>query len=121
MVRTTSRLIQIEINIFCALARKVIEEAERAHALTVADLKASEERLRKTEARLNQLQTKLDETTREMNEFEIIKRRLLEEVEDERDQHQKDLSERDFTVDQTRKKYQGGLQEGFYVTFTNLS
>jgi myosin heavy chain 9/10/11/14 len=27
-------------------------------------------------------------------------------MEDERDQYQKDLAERDFTIDQTRQKYQ---------------
>jgi myosin protein heavy chain len=38
--------------------------------------------------------------------MEVFRRRLTEEMEDERDQYQKDLSERDFTIDQTRKKYQ---------------
>lgn len=88
-------------------ARKAVEEAERAHAATAADLKASEEQLRKTEERLNQLQVKLDKGSRELGDFEHLRRRLLEEMEDERDQHQKDLNERDFTIDQTRKKYQG--------------
>jgi hypothetical protein len=32
---------------------------------------------------------------------------LSEELEDERKQHIKDLADRDFTADQTRKKYQG--------------
>jgi len=36
-----------------------------------------------------------------------LRQRLAEELEDEREQHQKDLAERDFTIDQTRKKYQG--------------
>jgi myosin protein heavy chain len=31
----------------------------------------------------------------------------VEELEDERERHQKDLADRDFTIDQTRKKYQG--------------
>ena len=46
----------------------------------------------------------------------VLRQRLAEELEDEREQHQKDLSERDFTIDQTRKKYQGMLS----VTLENI-
>jgi hypothetical protein len=46
----------------------------------------------------------------------LLQKRLAEELEDEREQHQKDLAERDFTIDQTRKKYQGALQLlGWYL------
>lgn len=38
-----------------------------------------------------------------------MNRRLAEEMEAERDQYQKDLSDRDFAIDQTRKKYQSKL------------
>jgi myosin protein heavy chain len=96
-------------------ARKAIEEAERANTLTSTDLKASEHQLRQTEGRLNQVQAKLDEASRQISDFEIERRRMLEEMEDARDQHQKELSERDFTVDQTRKKYQGKLYLFIYL------
>ena len=41
--------------------------------------------------------------------MELFRRRVKEEMEDERDQYQKDLAERDFTIDQTRQKYQAEL------------
>ena len=37
----------------------------------------------------------------------MLRQHLVEELEDERERHQKDLADRDFTIDQTRKKYQG--------------
>lgn len=49
--------------------------------------------------------------------MELIRRRLKEEMEDERDAYVKDLAERDFMLEQTRQKYQGELQqlsEGMY-------
>lgn len=48
----------------------------------------------------------MEDENREIGDMELFKRRLTEEMEDERDQYQKDLAERDFTIDQTRKKYQ---------------
>jgi myosin protein heavy chain len=74
----------------------------------LAEKKALEVRLQTTELRLRNLEAKLDEDGRESSDMDILHKRLAEELEDEREQHQKDLSERDFTVDQTRKKYQGG-------------
>lgn len=35
----------------------------------------------------------------------VLRQRLSEEMEDERKQYQKDLADRDFSADQTRKKY----------------
>ena len=88
-----------------------MEDAEAAHKDTIADLKALELRLQETEQRLVQAQGKLDDDSREFSELEILRRRLQEEMEDERDQFQKDLAERDFTIDQMRKKYQGELAQ----------
>jgi hypothetical protein len=53
------------------------------------------------------LRTKLYEDGRESADLGTIQKQLAADLEDEREQHQKDLAERDFTVDQTRKKYQG--------------
>lgn len=53
------------------------------------------------------MESKLDEEGREASDLAVIQKRLEEELDDEREQHQKDLAERDFTIDQTRKKYQG--------------
>ncbi len=48
----------------------------------------------------------MEDESREFTDMELFRRRLKEEMEDERDQYQKDLAERDFTIDQTRQKYQ---------------
>ncbi len=59
-----------------------------------------------TEKKLRSMESKLEEEGREASDLAVIQKRLEEELEDEREQHQKDLAERDFTIDQTRKKYQ---------------
>jgi myosin protein heavy chain len=53
------------------------------------------------------LEAKLDEEGRESYDQGTLHQRLYEELEDERKQHLKDLAHRDFTTDQTRKRYQG--------------
>jgi hypothetical protein len=56
---------------------------------------------------LQELEAKLEEDGRETSNLDELQRSLREELEEERKQHQKDLEERDFTTNQTRKKYQG--------------
>lgn len=63
--------------------------------------------LQAAEQRVRTLEAEIDKEGRESSELTVLRQRLAEELEDEREQHQKDLSERDFTIDQTRKKYQG--------------
>ena len=89
-----------------APARRALSDAEKVHAQTTAELKAVEERLQAAERQIRELEAKLEDENRELGDMELFRRRLTEEMEDERDQYQKDLSERDFTIDQTRKKYQ---------------
>jgi myosin protein heavy chain len=70
----------------------------------LAEKKVLESNLRTAE---QTLRAKLDEDGRESADLGTLQKQLAAELEDEREQHQKDLAERDFTVDQTRKKYQG--------------
>jgi myosin protein heavy chain len=72
------------------------------------------DKLQATEKKLRSMESKLEDEGREASDLAVIQKRLEEELEDEREQHQKDLAERDFTIDQTRKKYQG------IVIFLNL-
>ena len=65
-----------------------------------------EERVKAAEARIRDLEAKLEEEGRESSDLELLRQRLREEMEDARKQHQQDLAERDFAADQTRKKYQ---------------
>ena len=92
-------------------ARRTLVEAEKTQSENVTARKGAEDRLKIAEQRLRELEVKLDEEGRESSEVTISRQRLSEELEDERQQHQKDLAERDFTADQTRKKYQGKPQK----------
>lgn len=89
------------------VARRALADAEKAHVVVVQERQATEERLKIAEDRIHDLEGKLEEEGRESSDMELLRQRLREEMEDERKQHQQDLAERDFTADQTRKKYQG--------------
>lgn len=80
---------------------------EKTHLDLIEEKKAIEERLQTTEHKLRELEQQIEEEDKESSELGIHRRRLAQQLQDERLQHQKDLSERDFTSDQTRKKYQG--------------
>lgn len=80
---------------------------EKTYLDHVEEKKAIQERLQTTERKLRELEQQIEEEDRESSELGIHRRRLAQQLQDERLQHQKDLSERDFTSDQTRKKYQG--------------
>jgi myosin heavy chain 9/10/11/14 len=89
------------------IARRALADAEKTTAAAVAERQVVEERLKAAEERVHDLEGKLEEEGRESSDLEMLRQRLREEMEDERKQHQQDLAERDFTADQTRKKYQG--------------
>lgn len=69
--------------------------------------------LKASERRIQALEAELAKEGRESSETTLIRQRLNEELEDEREQHKKDLAERDFAMDQTRQKYQGGPEDSF--------
>ncbi|THH01623.1 hypothetical protein EW026_g1099 [Hermanssonia centrifuga] len=94
-----------------AFARRALADAEKTQAEVIAERQAIEERLSATEERMHDLEAKLEEEGRESSGLDILRQRLTEEMEDERKQHQQDLAERDFTADQTRKKYQTELAQ----------
>ncbi|KZT64665.1 nonmuscle myosin heavy chain b [Daedalea quercina L-15889] len=93
------------------LSRRALADAEKAHADAVTERNAAEERLKAAEERTRELEARLDEEGRESSDLELLRQRLAEEMEDERKHHQEELSERDFTADQTRKKYQAELAQ----------
>ncbi|KAH9942698.1 myosin tail-domain-containing protein [Amylocystis lapponica] len=91
--------------------RRALADAEKAQMDAVAERKAIEGRMQIAEERVRDLEAKLDEEGRDSSDMELLRQRLSEEMEDERKQHQEDLAERDFTADQTRKKYQAELAQ----------
>lgn len=93
------------------LARRTLIETEKSQSETATARKVAEDRLQAAENKLRDLDGKLEEEGRESSDAVIARKRLAEELEDEREQHQKDLAERDFATDQTRKKYQAELAQ----------
>ncbi|CAA7270852.1 unnamed protein product [Cyclocybe aegerita] len=81
-----------------------LEEMERTCKKNVDDLTKA---LKNAERQIKLLKKE----GRESSETNILHQRLASNLEDEREQYQKDLEERDFTLDQTRKKYQAELAQ----------
>jgi myosin protein heavy chain len=103
-------------------ARRAFTDLEKAHADLVADRKVVGEKLQATEQKLRELEQQIEEEDRESSELGIHRHRLVQQLQDERLQHQKDLAERDFAGDQTRKKYQGEhLRQQSETAFTCVS
>ena len=77
----------------------------------MSEAKGLEERLKASEERVRELEARLEEEGSESANAEILRQRLAESMEDERKQHAQDLADRDFAADQTRKKYQAELAQ----------
>ena len=77
----------------------------------MSEAKGLEESLKASEERVRELEARLEEEGSEFANAEILRQRLAESMEDERKQHAQDLADRDFAADQTRKKYQAELAQ----------
>ncbi|KAG8951087.1 hypothetical protein FRC04_006746 [Tulasnella sp. 424] len=93
------------------MIRQALADSEKAQAQAVSDRKAAEARVATLEQQLEELEASIDDHSRGYADAELLNHRLAEEMEAERDQYQKDLSDRDFAIDQTRKKYQTELAQ----------
>jgi myosin protein heavy chain len=91
--------------------RRALTDLEKTHNDLVAEKRTLEERFQDTQRRLHELEVQIEAEDRESSELGIHRHRLVQQLQDERQQHQKDLAERDFTSDQTRKKYQAELAQ----------
>lgn len=89
------------------IVRRTLSDLEKAHQDALKQRTAVEERLQASEARVQELEEKLEEDGKDSSDMAVMQQRLAEALEDEREQHRKDLEERDFNMDQTQKKYQG--------------
>lgn len=87
-------------------ARKALEDLEKAHAQALKERKAAEERAAKAGQELRDLSTRFENGERQSSDIESIRHRLEEELQEERDRHAADLSERDFAMSQTQITYQ---------------
>jgi myosin protein heavy chain len=77
---------------------------EKTLAKATEDFKKT---LKTSERRVKELEKMMQKEDRETSELGHLKQRLLEELEDERKAHQQQLEGLNFTMDQTRNKYQG--------------
>jgi len=84
-----------------------MKDTGKAQTTLVAERDAAKDKLKVAEAKIHDLSARLEEESREFTDMGVLRQRIAEEMEDERKQYQKDLADRDFTADQTRKKYQG--------------
>lgn len=89
------------------VVRRKLDETEKVAQDAIAERNAIEQGLREAQQRIQELESRLDEESRESSDMGVLRQRLSEEMEDERKQYQKDLADRDFSADQTRKKYFG--------------
>lgn len=91
--------------------RRTLADLEKQHEALAADRKKLQERLKEQERQLRDLKSKLSDGGKDNSESDMLRQHLVEELEDTRERHQKDLADRDFTIDQTRKKYQAELAQ----------
>lgn len=94
-----------------AFARRAFTDLEKVHNNLTVEKKVVEEKLHATERKLRELEHIIEEEERESSELGIHRHRLVQQLQEEREQHKKDLAERDFASDQTRKKYQAELAQ----------
>ncbi|KAI9457605.1 myosin II heavy chain [Lactarius psammicola] len=89
-----------------AQSRQSMADASKAQKALVVERDAAVNQLQFAEAKIRELETRLEEESRESSDMGVLRQRISVAMDDERKQYQKDLAERDFTADQTRKKYQ---------------
>ncbi|KAI9438540.1 myosin II heavy chain [Lactarius indigo] len=94
-----------------AQSRKSMADASKAQKALVAERDAAMNKLQFAEAKIQELETRLEDESRESSDMGVLRQRISEEMDDERKQYQKDLAERDFTANQTRNKYQAELKQ----------
>jgi len=95
------------MSLISVVARRALADAQRAQEEAEAGRKFVEEELAQTRQQIADLESRLEDENREITDVELLRRHLTEELDDERDSHQKELAERDFKLEQTRQKYQG--------------
>lgn len=79
---------------------------EKTHADSLADRKGGDDRLKSAQKKLHDLEQKFQEESHENSELAKINQRLTTELDDERNQHSKDMEDSAFASEQTQKKYQ---------------
>ena len=90
---------------FLSVKRSLADQENTLNA-TAAERDGLAHRLKDAEIRLQELESRLEEVHGESADMVVLRKRLAEEMEDERKQFEKELADRDHAADMTRTKYQ---------------
>jgi exopolysaccharide biosynthesis protein len=88
--------------------KRSLADMEKAQEEAKQDRKSLKEQLRNTEKTVQSLQSK-QQNDAEISKIEHMYSQLVEELDDERKQHEKDINDANFASEQTRNKYQGKI------------
>jgi len=88
------------------LALRQVTEIEKSKK-TMDDLKKS---LKSADRQVKDLEAQIEQEGQTSSETGLLQRRLIEELEEAIEQHQKDLAERNLMIEQTRTTYQGKVE-----------
>ena len=91
---------------FVSTAADTLKNAEAQHIQALQAHKKVVDQLSAAQDQLRNLEDNVVQSDREHAELRAEQQRLIEELQEERDRHQSELSERDFAVSQTQKTYQ---------------
>lgn len=86
-----------------AFAKRALEDAERSLQETRTEREAAEVRARDAETALRDVESRIEDDSRDNAEMQHQVRRLQQDLDVERDRYSRDLAERDFTIETTRK------------------
>ncbi|CAG8497152.1 329_t:CDS:10 [Acaulospora colombiana] len=88
------------------LLRLQITELEQSLVEISNDKKIAQDKARYLEEQLAELEAKMEDDAVEIADFGSLRSRLQDEFDEERERYKKDIEEIQFSLDQTRKKYQ---------------
>ena len=101
--------------------KRSLADTEKAQEEAKHDRKSLKEQLRNAEKTIQSLQSK-QQNDAEMSNLEHMYSQLVEELDDERKQHEKDINDANFASEQTRNKYQGKIYStGLIIAHTPFS
>ena len=90
---------------FLSVKRSLADQENTLNA-TAAERDGLAHRLKDAEIRVQELESRLEEVHGESADMVVLRKRLAEEMEDERKQFEKELADRDHAADMTRSRSQ---------------
>ncbi|RHZ59360.1 hypothetical protein Glove_364g12 [Diversispora epigaea] len=88
------------------LLKLQVTELEQSLVEASNDRKIAQDKARYLEEQLMELEAKMDDDAAEIADFNLLRSRLTDEFNEERERYKKDIEDIQYSLDQTRKKYQ---------------